>query len=37
LPAFEALVKSVNDFWLSKSRLPQQMPVEPTVPSRDAA
>jgi CheY-like chemotaxis protein len=24
LTAFEVLVKSVNDFWLSKSRLPQQ-------------
>jgi two-component system, chemotaxis family, response regulator Rcp1 len=37
LTAFEALVKCVNDFWLSKSRLPQQMRMEPTVPSRDAA
>ena len=25
LDAFEALVKSINDFWLTKSRLPQQM------------
>jgi hypothetical protein len=25
LSAFEVLVKSVNDFWLTKSRLPQQM------------
>ena len=37
LTAFEVLVKSVNDFWLSKSRLPQQTQMEPTVPSRDAA
>jgi chemotaxis family two-component system response regulator Rcp1 len=25
LTAFEVLVKSINDFWLNKSRLPQQM------------
>jgi two-component system, chemotaxis family, response regulator Rcp1 len=25
LTAFEVLVKSINDFWLTKSRLPQQM------------
>ena len=25
LTAFELLVKSVNDFWFSKTRLPQQM------------
>jgi CheY-like chemotaxis protein len=25
LTAFEVLVKSVNDFWLARSRLPQQM------------
>jgi hypothetical protein len=25
LTAFELLVKSVDDFWLTKSRLPQQM------------
>jgi len=25
LTAFEVLVKSVNDFWLTKSKLPQQM------------
>jgi CheY-like chemotaxis protein len=38
LTAFEVLVKSVNDFWLAKSRLPERMQKEePTVPSRDAA
>ncbi|HET6843630.1 MAG TPA: response regulator [Candidatus Angelobacter sp.] len=26
LDAFEALVKSINDFWLVKARLPQQRP-----------
>jgi CheY-like chemotaxis protein len=37
LTAFEVLVKSVNDFWLTKSRLPQQMQKERTVPRYDAA
>ena len=36
LTAFEALVKSVNDFWLSKSKLPKQMQIEPSVSSRNA-
>ena len=27
LEAFEALVKSINDFWLTKVKLPQQRPV----------
>ena len=36
LTAFEALVKSINDFWLSKSKLPKQMQIEPSVPSRNA-
>ena len=26
LEAFEALVKSINDFWLTKAKLPQQRP-----------
>jgi two-component system, chemotaxis family, response regulator Rcp1 len=26
LDAFEALVKSINDFWLTKAKLPQQRP-----------
>jgi two-component system, chemotaxis family, response regulator Rcp1 len=26
LDAFEALVKSINDFWLTKVKLPQQLP-----------
>jgi CheY-like chemotaxis protein len=37
LTAFEVLIKSVNDFWLSKSRLPQQMQNEPTVAVRETA
>jgi len=28
LEAFEALVKSINDFWLTKAKLPHQRPVE---------
>ena len=28
LDAFEALVKSINDFWLSKAKLPQRTPNE---------
>jgi len=28
LDAFEALVKSINDFWLTKAKLPHQRPVE---------
>ena len=27
LDEFEALVKSINDFWLTKVKLPQQAPV----------
>ena len=27
LEAFEALVRSINDFWLTKVKLPQQRPV----------
>jgi hypothetical protein len=26
LEEFEGLVKSINDFWLTKVRLPQQVP-----------
>jgi hypothetical protein len=26
LDAFESLVKSINDFWLTKAKLPQQEP-----------
>ena len=26
LDAFESLVKSINDFWLTKAKLPQQLP-----------
>ena len=37
LTEFEVLVKSVNDFWLSKSKLPQRTQNEPTLPSRNAA
>jgi two-component system, chemotaxis family, response regulator Rcp1 len=36
LTAFEVLVKSVNDFWFTKSRLPQRTQNEPTVPSHNA-
>jgi two-component system, chemotaxis family, response regulator Rcp1 len=36
LTAFEVLVKSINDFWLTKSRLPQQMQRN-HVPGPDAA
>jgi two-component system response regulator len=36
LTAFEVLVKSINDFWLAKSRLPQQMQKRPTVPGLEA-
>jgi chemotaxis family two-component system response regulator Rcp1 len=27
LDAFEVLIKSINDFWLTKAKLPQQAPV----------
>jgi chemotaxis family two-component system response regulator Rcp1 len=32
LTTFEVLIKSTNDFWLSKSRLPQRIGQEPSVP-----
>ena len=28
LDAFESLVKSINDFWLTKVRLPQQRKID---------